>query len=89
MYTAIALVVTIFIFPRTAHNAFLGTVTQLLSKMKFLVDAQEDLLIVVPESITPESPKALQLRATRISMFTIHQGRAFFLNYTYVLLNIV
>lgn len=78
MYAAIAIVVTIFVFPRTAHSAFLGTVTQLLSKMELLLDAQEDLLVAVPGSINPGSPKALQLRALRVSMFTIHQGRTFF-----------
>ena len=46
----------------------------LLSQIKFLVDTQEDLLISVPGSITPGSPKAMQLRAARVSMFTIHQG---------------
>ncbi|KAI0002456.1 hypothetical protein BJV74DRAFT_815934 [Russula compacta] len=74
MYMAIAIVVTIFVFPRTAHHAFLGTVTLLLSQMKLLLDAQEELLTSVPGSITPGSPKFEQLRATRISMFTIHQG---------------
>jgi Putative ER transporter, 6TM, N-terminal len=78
MYAAIAIVVTIFVFPRTAHSAFLGTVTQLLNKMKLLLDAQEDLLVAVPGSINPGSSKALQLRALRVSMFTIHQGRTFF-----------
>lgn len=76
MYMAIAIVVTIFVFPRTAHHAFLGTVTLLLSQMKLLLDAQEDLLTSVPGAITPGSPKFEQLRATRISMFTIHQGCA-------------
>jgi hypothetical protein len=36
------------------------------------------LLIAAPGSIIPGSPKALQLRAARVSMFTIHQGRTFF-----------
>jgi Putative ER transporter, 6TM, N-terminal len=71
---AIAIVVTIFVFPRTANHAFLGTVTLLLSQIKLLLDAQEDLLTSVPGSITPGSPKYLQMRSTRISMFTIHQG---------------
>ncbi|KAI0292715.1 hypothetical protein BC826DRAFT_1092011 [Russula brevipes] len=62
-YVAIGIVVTIFVFPRTAHHEFLETVTMLLSQIKFLVDAQEDLLI-----------SAMQLRAARVSMFTIHQG---------------
>jgi hypothetical protein len=72
---AIGIVVTIFVFPRTAHHEFLETITMLLGQIKFLVDAQEDLLISVPGSITPGSPKAMQLRAARVSMFTIHQGR--------------
>ncbi|KAF8273497.1 hypothetical protein EI94DRAFT_1826225 [Lactarius quietus] len=73
IYMAIAIVVTIFVFPQTANHAFLGTVTLLLSQAKVLLDAQEDLLTSVPGSITPESPKFLQLKATRVSMFTIHQ----------------
>lgn len=77
MYTAIAVVVTIFVFPRTGHHAFLGTVTLLLGQMKVLLDAQEDLLTSAPGSIAPESPKALRWRATRVSMFTTHQGRTF------------
>ena len=81
MYTAIAIVVTICVFPQTAHHAFLGTITLLLGRMKVLLDAQEDLLTAAPGSITPGSPKALQLRATRVSMFTIHQGRTFFVDY--------
>jgi Putative ER transporter, 6TM, N-terminal len=79
IYLAIAVVVTIFIFPRTAHHAFLGTVTLLLGQMKVLLDAQEDLLTSAPGSIPPGSPKALQWGATRVSMFTIHQGRTFVL----------
>ena len=75
IYIAIAVVVTIFVFPRTAHHTFLGTVTRLLGQIKLLLDAQEDLLTAVPGSITPGSAKALHLRATRVSMFTIHQGR--------------
>ncbi|KAH9050166.1 hypothetical protein EDB84DRAFT_1623276 [Lactarius hengduanensis] len=74
IYMAIAIVVTVFVFPQTANHAFLGTVTLLLGQMKVLLDAQEDLLTAVPGSITPESPKFLRLRATRASMFTIHQG---------------
>lgn len=74
---AIAIVVTIFVFPRTANHAFLGNVALLLSQIKLLLDAQEDLLTSVPGSITPESPKYSQLRATRISMFTIYQGCTF------------
>ena len=77
MYIAIAVVVTILVFPRTAHHAFLGTVTLLLGQMKVLLDAQEDLLTSAPGSIPPGSPKALQWRATRVSMFTTHQGRTF------------
>jgi hypothetical protein len=77
MYIAIAVVVTIFVFPRTGNYAFLGTVTLLLGQMKVLLDAQEDLLTSVPGSIAPGSPKALQWRATRVSMFTTHQGRTF------------
>lgn len=77
MYLAIAVVVTIFVFPRTGHYAFLGTVTLLLGQMKVLLDAQEDLLTSAPGSIAPGSPKALQWRATRVSMFTTHQGRTF------------
>ena len=78
IYMGIAIVVTIFVFPQTANHAFLGTVTLLLGQMKVLVDAQEDLLSAVPESISPESPKILRLRATRASMFTIRQKCAFF-----------
>ncbi len=78
IYMAIAIVVTIFVFPQTANHAFLGTVTLLLGQMKVLLDAQEDLLTAVPGSITPENPKFLRLSATRASMFTIHQRRAFF-----------
>ncbi|KAH9042560.1 hypothetical protein EDB85DRAFT_1915639 [Lactarius pseudohatsudake] len=74
IYMAIAIVVTVFVFPQTANHAFLGTVTLLLGQMKVLLDAQEDLLTAVPGSITPESPKFLRLKATRASMFTIHQG---------------
>lgn len=74
MYTAIAVVVTIFVFPRTAHYSFLGTISLLLGQMKVLLDAQEDLLTSAPGSIDPGSPKALQWRATRLSMFTTHQG---------------
>jgi len=81
IYTAIAIVVTIFIFPQTAHSAFLGTATRLLSQMKLLLDAQEDLLTAVPGSIAPGTSKFLQLRATRILMFTIHQGRTSLLTY--------
>jgi len=77
MYIAIAVVVTIFVYPRTAHHAFLGTVTLLLGQMKVLLDAQEDLLTSAPGSIAPGSPKTLQWRATRVSMFTTHQGRTF------------
>jgi hypothetical protein len=77
MYTAIAVVVTIFVFPQTAHHSFLGTVTLLLGQMKVLLDAQEDLLTSAPGSIDLGSPKALQWRATRVSMFTTHQGRTF------------
>jgi hypothetical protein len=77
IYMAIAIVVTVFIFPRTAHYTFLGTVTLLLGQIKILLDAQEELLTSVPGSITPGSPKSLQLRAMRVSMFTIHQGRRF------------
>jgi len=77
IYMAIAIAVTIFIFPRTAHHAFLGTVTLLLSQIKLLLDAQEDLLTSVPGTIIPGGPKSLQLRATRASMFTTHQGRTF------------
>lgn len=77
IYMAIAIVVTIFIFPQTANHAFLGIVTLLLSQTKALLDAQEDLLTTDPGSISPESPKILQLRATRASMFTIHQKCAF------------
>lgn len=77
MYMAIAIVVTIFVFPRTGNYAFLGTVTLLLGQMKVLLDAQEDLLTSAPGSIAPGSPKALQWRATRVSMFTTHQGRTF------------
>ena len=80
MYTAIAIVVTICVFPQTAHHAFLGTITLLLGRMKVLLDAQEDLLTAAPGSIIPGSPKALQLRAARVSMFTIHQGRTFFVD---------
>jgi len=80
IYTAIAIVVTICVFPQTAHHAFLGTITLLLGQMKVLLDAQEDLLTAAPGSITPGSPKALQLRATRVSMFTIHQGCMFFVD---------
>lgn len=77
IYIAIAVVVTIFVFPQTGHHAFLGTVTLLLGQMKVLLDAQEDLLTSAPGSIAPGSPKALQWRATRVSMFTIHQKRTF------------
>jgi hypothetical protein len=77
IYMGIAIAVTIFIFPRTAHYTYLTTVTLLLGKIKLLLDAQEDLLTSVPGSITPGSPKSLQLRTTRASMFTIHQGRTF------------
>jgi hypothetical protein len=73
IYMAIAIVVTIFVFPQTANHAFLGIVTLLLGQMKVLLDAQEDLLTAVPGSISPESPKILQLKAIRASMFTIHQ----------------
>ncbi|KAI9441300.1 hypothetical protein H4582DRAFT_1367483 [Lactarius indigo] len=73
IYMAIAIVVTIFVFPQTANHAFLGTVTLLLGQMKVLLDAQEDLLTAVPGSIPPESPKFLRLRAIRASMFTIHR----------------
>lgn len=75
IYIAIAVVVTIFVFPRTAHYAFLGTVTRLLGQMKVLLDAQEDILTSAPGSIAPTSPKALQWGVTRVSMFTTHQGR--------------
>jgi Putative ER transporter, 6TM, N-terminal len=75
IYIAIAVVVTIFVFPRTAHHAFLGAVTLLLGQMKVLLDAQEDLLTSAPGSISPGSPKVLRWRATRVSMFTTHQGR--------------
>jgi len=75
---AIAIVVTVFVFPQTANHAFLGTVTLLLGQMKVLLDAQEDLLTAVPESITPECPKYLLLTATRASMFNIYQRCAFF-----------
>jgi hypothetical protein len=78
IYMAIAIVVTIFVFPQTANHAFLGIVTLLLGQMKVLLDAQEDLLTAVPGSISPESPKILQLKAIRASMFTIHQKCAFF-----------
>ena len=77
MYIAIAVVVTILVFPRTAHHAFLGTVTLLLGQIKVLLDAQEDLLTSAPGSIPPGSPKALQWRAARVSMFKTHQGRTF------------
>jgi hypothetical protein len=80
IYTAIAIVVTICVFPQTAHHAFLGTVALLLRQLKVILDAQEDLLTEAPGSITPGSPKASQLRATRLSMFTIHQGRTFFVD---------
>lgn len=70
--------VTTFVFPQTANHAFLGTVTLLLGQSKILLEAQEDLLTAIPGSITPESPKVLQLRAARVSMFTIHQKCAFF-----------
>ena len=81
IYIAIAVVVTVFVFPRTAHHTFLGTVTRLLGQIKLLLDAQEDLLTSVPGSITPGSAKTLHWRATRVSMFTIHQGRTFMSNY--------
>jgi hypothetical protein len=71
-------VVTTFVFPQTANHAFLGTATLLLGQSKILLDAQEDLLTAIPGSIAPESPKMLRLRATRVSMFTIHQKRGFF-----------
>ena len=77
IYMAMAIVVTIFVFPQTANHAFLGTVTLLLSQSKILLDAQEDLLTAVPGSLSPRSPKFLQLRATRVSMFTIHQKCGF------------
>jgi hypothetical protein len=77
IYTAIAIVVTTFVFPQTANHAFLGTVTLLLGQLKILLDAQEDLLAAIPGSINPESPKMLRLRATRVSMFTIHQKCGF------------
>lgn len=77
MYIAIAIVVTILVFPRTAHHTYLGTVTRLLGQIKLLLEAQEELLTSVPGSIDPGSPKILHLRATRVSMFTIHQGRTF------------
>jgi Putative ER transporter, 6TM, N-terminal len=77
IYTAIAVVVTILVFPRTANHAFLETATLLLSQIKLLLDAQEDLLTSAPGSITPGSPKYLRLRATRVSMFTIHRGCTF------------
>jgi len=77
MYAGIAIVVTIFVFPQTAQHAFLGTVALLLTQIKLLFDAQEDLLNSPPGSIPPESPKFLQLRAIRVSMFTIYQGRTF------------
>lgn len=70
--------VTTFVFPQTANHAFLGTVTLLLGQSKILLDAQEDLLTADPGSITPENPEMLQLRATRVSMFTIHQKCGFF-----------
>lgn len=74
IYMAIAIVVTIFVFPQTANHAFLGTVALLLGQMKVLLDAQEDLLTAVPGSITPESPESLRLRVTKAAMFTIHQN---------------
>ncbi|KAI0300497.1 hypothetical protein B0F90DRAFT_1723438 [Multifurca ochricompacta] len=77
IYTAIALVVTIFVFPQTANHAFLGTVTLLLGQLKVLLDAQEDLLAIAPGSITPEDPKISRLRAIRASMFAIYQGLTF------------
>jgi hypothetical protein len=65
----------------------LGTATRLLGQMKLLLDAQEDLLTAVPGSIAPGTPKFLQLRTTRISMFTIHQGCTSLLTYmSYALL---
>ncbi|KAI9465778.1 hypothetical protein BJY52DRAFT_1376562 [Lactarius psammicola] len=48
IYMAIAIVVTIFVFPQTANHAFLGTVTLLLGQMKVLLDAQEELLTASP-----------------------------------------
>ncbi|KAI9512000.1 hypothetical protein F5148DRAFT_157072 [Russula earlei] len=74
IYAAIAIAVTIFVFPQTAHHAYLAAITLLLGQMKLLLDAQEDILSAVPGSLTPESPKALQLRAIRRSMFAIYQG---------------
>ena len=78
IYTAIAIVVTTFVFPQTANHAFLGTVTHLLGQTKILLDVQEDLLTAIPGSIAPESPRMLRLKATRVSMFTIHQKCGFF-----------
>ncbi|KAI0266395.1 hypothetical protein BC834DRAFT_969434 [Gloeopeniophorella convolvens] len=74
MYIAIALAVTIFIFPQTASYAYLGTVAGLISQMKVVLDAQEELLASSPGSITPESPTARKLTSAKVSMFSIFQG---------------
>jgi hypothetical protein len=60
---AIAIVVTIFVFPQTANHAFLGTRYPPPWPVKILLDAQEDLLTAVPGSIYSRESENLAIES--------------------------
>lgn len=73
-YCAIALICCFVIYPETVNHAYLGLISMVLSKVKAMLVAQEDLLCIRPGDFSIGCPKLKALIATRVAVMAMYQN---------------
>ena len=73
-YCAIALVCCFVIYPETVNHAYLGLISMVLTKVKAMLVAQEDLLSIRPGDFGIGCPKLKALIATRVAVMGMYQN---------------
>ncbi|EED82525.1 predicted protein [Postia placenta Mad-698-R] len=73
-YIAIGVVVIIFIFPESLNHAVLTSTSGLLSKVKSLIDMQEDVLNAPISDLVGDGPVLTRVTGTRVAIVAGLQG---------------
>jgi hypothetical protein len=72
---AIAVIVSIFVFPQSANHLYLDATCDLLGKLSGLAKFHDAILKAAPEDLSADSPITKQLSAARVGLIRYHTER--------------
>ena len=69
-YIALGIVIITFLFPESINHATLISISDLLGKIKSLIDLQQQILESTPDDLGPGSPLSGKILGGRVGMLT-------------------